>query len=192
VGLLTERLLFDSTVKVIREESERGFEKTASEAIIENNEKMKKVAQYDFFICHAKVDGNLILGLIRLLKEKGYSAYVDWIDDPLLDRTNVTPKTAKVLKQRIRASRCLLYAFTENSEHSKWMPWELGIKDGHNGKVLITPITKQLVSTYSGQEYLGLYPYLTVFGSKEYPNLNYFELQNIDGTKPSLHDWMNR
>ena len=43
------------------------------------------------------------------------------------------------------------------------MPWELGYFDGYNGKVAIVPISNSVNSdnVFEGQEYLGLYPYMT-------------------------------
>jgi hypothetical protein len=43
------------------------------------------------------------------------------------------------------------------------MPWELGYFDGFKGKVAILPVVEGNVNTdaFTGQEYLGLYPYVT-------------------------------
>jgi hypothetical protein len=43
------------------------------------------------------------------------------------------------------------------------MPWECGFFDGLKGRVAICPLTPspQVEDEYSGQEYLGLYPYVT-------------------------------
>lgn len=40
------------------------------------------------------------------------------------------------------------------------MPWELGYFDGFKSAVAILPITATEQASYSGQEYLGLYPYI--------------------------------
>ena len=40
------------------------------------------------------------------------------------------------------------------------MPWELGYFDGFKSAVAILPITQTEQHLYSGQEYLGLYPYI--------------------------------
>ncbi len=41
------------------------------------------------------------------------------------------------------------------------MPWELGFFDGHRpGHVAILPLVKAAGGSYTGQEYLGLYPYV--------------------------------
>lgn len=62
-------------------------------------------------------------------------------------------------------SDCLLYASSDNSPDSKWMPWECGYFDGIKSRVAICPIsesaTQSLFEEYNKQEYLSLYPYLT-------------------------------
>lgn len=124
---------------------------------------VSKPDRFDIFLSHSFDDVNLIKGLHEKLEGFGLSVYVDWIDDTTqLDRENVTPKTALVLKQRMKASRCLFYAVSEHSSDSKWMPWELGYFDGFNSKVAILPVvTESDTNNYQGAEYLGLYPYVT-------------------------------
>lgn len=118
---------------------------------------------YDIFLSHAYADKHILLGLVLSIEDLGYKVYIDWRDDPYLDRTHVTEATANKLKARMKSCRCLLYSTTENSTNSKWMPWELGFKDGHNEKVAILPISNNsLSSSYNGQEYLGIYPYIQV------------------------------
>ena len=48
------------------------------------------------------------------------------------------------------------------------MPWELGYFDGLKGKVAILPIvdTPTFTEDYKGQEYLGLYYYVTKGNAK--------------------------
>lgn len=53
---------------------------------------------------------------------------------------------------------------TPNSADSKWMPWECGYVDGLNGKAAVLPITNDGSDNYRGQEYLGVYPYVTRTG----------------------------
>ncbi|WP_230853568.1 hypothetical protein, partial [Vibrio harveyi] len=94
------------------------------------------------------------------LEDMGHSVYVDWVNDPQLDRSKVTESTAQLLRERMEASKSLFYVTTENAESSKWMPWECGYFDGNKDKVAILPIqTYSHDNEYNGQEYLGLYPY---------------------------------
>lgn len=116
---------------------------------------------YDIFLSHSIRDADLILGMKATLEDLGYSVYVDWIDDPQLDRSNVTPATAEKLRVQMNSSKSLFYVTTSNSDDSRWMPWECGFFDGKKEKVAIVPIQESSNSnSYSGQEYLGLYPYV--------------------------------
>jgi hypothetical protein len=116
---------------------------------------------FDIFLSHCFSDKELVLGLRIKLESYGYSVYVDWIDDSGLDRTNVTVQNVLSIKQRMRCSKCLLYATSSNSSNSKWMPWETGYMDGFSGRVAIIPVASSVLqSSYAGTEYLGSYPYI--------------------------------
>lgn len=68
------------------------------------------------------------------------------------------------------SSKSLFFATTTNSSGSKWMPWELGFKDGHNRRAAVLPVVQTTIETYAGQEYLGIYPYVSkdpIKGSRE-------------------------
>lgn len=136
---------------------------------------------YDIFLSHSSKDSELILGVKATLEDLNYSVYVDWVDDPQLNRANVNEATANLLRERMNTSKSLFYVTTENAESSKWMPWECGYFDGVKEKVAILPIKQYSFNNeYNGQEYLGLYPYclkqnnrlqqpmLWIYKSKEY------------------------
>lgn len=116
--------------------------------------------EFDIFLSHSFDDKELILGITLTLEDMGYTIYVDWIHDRNLSRDKVTKETAQVLRQRMISSKSLFFATTSNSNSSKWMPWELGFKDGHNRKAAILPVASSSMSSYTGQEYLGIYPYI--------------------------------
>lgn len=117
---------------------------------------------YDIFLSHSFQDAKVIYGLkLKLEQDFGHSVYVDWLEDPLLDRSRVTPGTAEIIRARMARCKCLLYAATDNSTQSKWMPWECGYFDGKFGRSAILPITEYSSSDFKGQEYLGIYPYVT-------------------------------
>lgn len=119
-----------------------------------------KTDSYDIFLSHSYADKQAAYGVKRFLERKGYSVYIDWIEDTALDRSSVTEATATLLQTRMQNSRCLLYATSSNSTYSKWMPWECGYVDGHSGRVAIAPLAHGDELSYQGQEYLGIYPYL--------------------------------
>ena len=85
---------------------------------------------FDIFLSHSYNDRKIIPALKKKLESFGFSVYVDWITDHLLSRKNVTKETAQVLQKRMKQSKCLIYATSQNSSTSKWMPWELGYFDG--------------------------------------------------------------
>lgn len=138
-----------------------GIIKKAEQLIVESASAYSAAKHYDIFLSHSIRDADLILGMKGTLEDLGYSVYVDWVDDPQLDRSKVTPVTAAKLRQRMDSSASLFFVTTANADGSKWMPWECGYFDGRKEKVAIVPI--QIVSndnSFSGQEYLGLYPYV--------------------------------
>jgi len=119
---------------------------------------------YDIFLSHSYNDRTIIPALKAELEKLDYKVYVDWIDDKLLSRDNVSKDTAKVLQKRMKQSKCLIYATSENSSSSRWMPWELGYFDGIKDKMVgILPIKKygnNFRDDFKGEEYLGLYYYI--------------------------------
>lgn len=125
---------------------------------------------YDIFLSHAFLDAEAVLGLKLTLEDQGLSVYVDWIDDPQLDRAKVTRANAQTLRNRMRTCRSLFYAASSNSESSKWMSWELGYFDGYRGKVAIVPVVESYQSSFEGQEYLSLYPWVDKYGATLFVN----------------------
>jgi hypothetical protein len=147
-----------------------------------------KSKSYDIFLSHSSKDADLVEGLKLVLEDKGYSVYVDWIDDPQLNRSNVNRETALLIKERMASSHSLIYAFSENGSLSKWMPWELGYFDGSKGKAAILPIASNTTSdTYLGTEYLSIYNYV-VAGARIYVHESFARFVNYDawlrGEKP--------
>lgn len=122
--------------------------------------------EFDIFLSHSYSDRKIIPSLKRELESLGYSVYVDWINDKLLSRENVTSKTAEILQKRMKQSKSLFYATSENTQNSKWMPWELGYFDGlKNKRVAILPLkttTNGFGDDFKGQEYLGLYYWVDI------------------------------
>jgi hypothetical protein len=116
---------------------------------------------FDVFLSHSFNDAEIILGIKRLAEQGGLRVYVDWVDDPGLDREKVTRETARLLQKRMRACSSLVYAHSANASTSAWMPWELGFFDGLKpGFVWILPLVEHSDSEFSNREYLGLYPSL--------------------------------
>ena len=125
----------------------------------ESLQEQKTHSSFDIFLSHSSKDKQLILGVKQLIEDSGYSVYIDWVDDPQLDRANVNAQTADILRTRMKQSKFLVYVDSNNATTSKWMPWELGYFDGYKpNKIGILPIRQNSEGSYTEQEYLGLYP----------------------------------
>jgi len=122
---------------------------------------------YDIFLSHSYDDARVVKQVRDMLEEKGFSVYVDWIEDDHLDRGKVTPESASVLRNRMNACNSLLYITSESAEKSVWMPWELGYMDSRTGRVAVAPILDE-EPDFEGREYLGLYPYLDLTNDSFY------------------------
>jgi hypothetical protein len=177
-------LFTESTIRTraqIEKQRPTNLYKSNNQILNESVASFDQFKNYDIFLSHSSKDSELILGVKATLEDMNYSIYVDWVDDPQLNRSNVNQSTADLLRDRMNASKSLFYVTTDNAELSKWMPWECGYFDGIKEKVAILPIKKYSYDNeYVGQEYLGLYPYclkednmaghsrLWIFKSKEY------------------------
>ncbi|MEZ5814434.1 MAG: toll/interleukin-1 receptor domain-containing protein [Alphaproteobacteria bacterium] len=156
------------TLREAREAASSGF-RTAKSVLSEEAREFKSYKSYDIFLSHSFSDADLVLGAKKLLERGGFTVYVDWIEDPHLDRSRVTKETAQHIKERMHSCRRLVYATSENSKDSKWMPWELGYFDGHKpGEVAILPLMESERADFKGQEYLSLYPILRKDGASSY------------------------
>jgi hypothetical protein len=148
----------------LAEAEERQRSRTASAILKESiqEQRSRERDTYDIFLSHRYADRKVIRGTQLFLQQYGHSVYIDWLVDTELDRTKVTKRNADILRQQMDHCRCLLYVPTDNSDKSVWMPWELGYMDGKSGRAAILPLTpkKTNATTYAGQEYLGLYPFV--------------------------------
>jgi hypothetical protein len=135
------------------------LQKTADRALSEQARAFDSAAQYDIFLSHSFDDAEVIYGVKRMIESLGLSVFVDWIDEPGLDRSKVNVKTAAALRERMKTCSSLVYAHSGNSPKSVWMPWELGYFDGLKPQqIWILPLVTDYDSEFKDQEYLGLYP----------------------------------
>ncbi len=146
---------------------------------------------FDIFLSHRYTDAEEILKLKNAIEEMGFLTYVDWIVDRSLDRSKVNKRTAKLLRTRMGQCKSLFFVDSENSPDSKWMPWELGYFDGLKQKVAVLPILEQNKSTesYDGQEYLGLYPYVSKGVSESTKHMTLWIHENSN-TYVSCYAWL--
>lgn len=71
--------------------------RSLGEMITESMESSKRATRFDIFLSHSISDAELVLGVKVLLEGMGKKVYVDWVDDPELDRRQVTQHTAERL-----------------------------------------------------------------------------------------------
>jgi hypothetical protein len=115
--------------------------------------------EFDIFLSHSFRDAKVIYGIRDWLTAQSLRVYVDWIDDPELDRSAVSSATAARLREHMINSRSLIYATSRAAKTSRWMPWELGYFDGRKGstRVSIMRLDSSSTNKFVGEEYLGLY-----------------------------------
>jgi hypothetical protein len=138
------------------------FSKSLEKAVTDEIDHKKT---YDVFLSHSYLDRETVFKLNYLLEERlGLDVFVDWIENPDLDRSQVTPETAAQLRGVMDRCKTLVYAISANSAGSKWMPWELGYSDARHGRVAVLPISdyQSTTAAYMNQEFLGLYPYIDI------------------------------
>lgn len=133
--------------------------KSASQILTEDSQRFTSIDRYNVFLSHSYQDAEVIHGIKSIIESLGLKVYVDWIDDAGLDRGKVSTRTARILRERMKACSCLVYVHSPNATESVWMPWELGYFDGlRPSYVWILPLVSERDSEFQGQEYLGLYP----------------------------------
>lgn len=195
MALLTKSELRSKVSQVSGFQADINIRSFAANALL--NEKRaadRFTASYDIFLSHSSEDAIYIKALRDYLTEARYSVCVDWIDDPQMDRSNVTYATASALRERMNSCKTLLYATSKSARNSVWMPWELGYMDAKtSSRVAIAPIVDDDKSNigYKGQEYLGIYPYLDKTSgnwwihksSNEWVNFSHW----LNGSNPVRH-----
>lgn len=76
--------------------------------------------EYDIFLSHSSHDVPELLRLKSILNSKGYTVYIDWVNDrEMLNRENQDENTWNVLYLRMNQSKCMLYIMTDNSIQSE-------------------------------------------------------------------------
>lgn len=91
------------------------------------NSPLEQMKCYDLFLSHSYRDKEKLIEIKNLLNASGLNVYMDWVNDKdELLRSLTSAETAKVITERIKKSKAILYIHTNSSLDSKWTPWELG------------------------------------------------------------------
>jgi hypothetical protein len=131
-------------------------------------EEARTAGRKTVFLCHSHDDRTYVRGFIQLLREAGWDAYVDWMDESMPPRPNRT--TASNIKRRIREADYFLFLATPNSVASRWCPWEIGIADGVKAAGAIMVVQTKSGGTHYGNEYLELYRHVDFSDKQRLPS----------------------
>lgn len=160
-------------------------------SLLLENRKFDNNKSYDLFISHSFMDKQLVEVLYKKFEESGYKVYIDWKEEKLQDRENVSSETAKILRERMNRCSGLSYIATGNIVNSKWCPWELGYADGKKNKAAILPILNEKSNEYKGMEYLGIYPYIDYVEDKNGKFDFWVNDSQIKNKYTTLRKWLN-
>ena len=118
------------------------------------NSPLEQMKHYDLFLSHSYKDKDKLIELKDSLNAMGLNVYMDWVNDKDELLRNLTcAETAKVITERLKASKAILYVHTNSSLDSKWTPWELGFAYALNKPILVY----RPEPTENEPEYLQLY-----------------------------------
>ena len=138
------------------------------------------------FVSHSSADNEFIKKVLLFLRyaKGGVEGYVDWQDPQMQHPTDV--ETAKLLKDRIKRAKKLIYVVTNDSLKSVWCSWELGFADCNKG---VDDVALLAIKPNNGRwkynEYLQQYPCIG------YEN-NLFRVTMPNGESMPLYDWLNK
>ena len=160
----------------------------------------KTKSAYDIFISYSWNDRLYANKIVQLLKNCGYSVYVDFDDYGLNNNHIASQETAKHLLNEMNKCKCLLYLHSKNSSLSKWCPWEVGVFSGiKDFKCANLPLTENCDENFKNQEYLDIYPYIEyektpITGKYDFwvceSKTKYINLRSwVDGSKPYEHSY---
>jgi hypothetical protein len=121
---------------------------------------------YDIFVSHSHKDKPLVKDFVEQLESWGFSVYVDFKDPALKEKMD--RKLADSLRIKIARCHIMLFAISQNTSSSRWMPWELGLAHGTIGRVYIYPLDSQALKCSSEQEYLKLYDHIDPRNAKNF------------------------
>lgn len=152
------------------------------------------------FISHKHDDLEDLKGVLGMLESRyGVEAYIDSRDPSMPLVTSAI--TAANIKERISSCDKFIFLATNGAIESKWCNWELGYGDAkkykdHIALFLMEPET----GGYKGNEYMGLYPYITYsdgterYDSGEHIERDYYVCTNEGGKRTiiSLEKWLSR
>ena len=144
------------------------------------NSQLEQMKTYDLFLSHSSIDKEELLKLKSFFNSEDLNVYIDWVNDrDGLRRELTNVDTAKVIIERLKSSKALMYIHTASSFNSKWTPWEIGYFHALNKKICV----------YTPDSSIDKPPYLDI-----YPKLDLVDeifVINESGNKYNFKDWLD-
>lgn len=148
------------------------------------------ITQFDVFLSYSYLDKEYAIKIYYLLKDCGYSVYID-LKDSKLDRDDVDEDTAKRIAKIMNRCKSLIYVHTPSAKVSKWCPWELGYMSGRtNFRCGIIPLIEDK-EEFPHQEYLGIYPIIDYAPCKNTSNNEFWVNNSKTGSYVKLKLFIN-
>lgn len=144
MSFFSERQLRGYDTYQFNESADRALRKSAS------------LTRNTIFLSFSHKDEQLARGMKNYLSQLGMDLYIDVLDSDMTTHTD--RDTALRIKSKIQELRYFFLLVTNNSVNSRWVPWELGIADGHKeyNKILVIPVADDY-GQFKGNEYLQVY-----------------------------------
>jgi hypothetical protein len=145
------------------------------------------------FLSHSTKDVDLLPGVIKLLERHGATVYIDKKDEKLPPYTN--RETAIALRNNVKKMKKFVLFTTLKSKDSRWIPWELGLADGHRdpSNIAILPgVENQTETAWVKQEYLGVYDRIVRGPLQGHSGEVYMVWNQEKNTATELSAWLQR
>ena len=150
----------------------------------------KSLDDKNLFLSHQMSDLAPAKAAVNLLERHGASVYLD-VEDASLQASSPNQIAAR-LRNAIRACRRLVVIVTDNTQTSRWIPWEMGIADQQFGdsRVALLPIKPQSYSAedWTQQSYFNLYARIEPSGAGTSPT---WLVKTLQGNWVPLTQWIN-
>lgn len=168
----------------------------------------RRPAKKTVFLSHKHDDLEDLKGFIGYLEQYyNVECYIDSDDPSMPEKTS--GETAERIKNAIRKTDRFILLATDNAIASKWCNWELGYGDAQKFKdwIAILPMKNTGRTTYSGNEYMQIYPHIVKIDSSDisrdkltyplrYPLTPGYYVVSVDSrgkvTYVSLRTWFER
>lgn len=139
------------------------------------------------FLSHKHDEIQNLESAISFLKKEGVNVYVDWLDEGMPKSTSGI--TANRIKTKIKENDKFIFLASEGAINSKWCNWELGFGDAHKyiDNIALLPIENDY-SSFSGAEYLQIYPFIEFQDGNKRFNSGYFIPKGYYVKYPAIND----